>query len=106
MKRVALSAALLGIMLAPSLAEQVAVKYWGDVDLAGYECASPESSLVHRVCYDEAAAHVVVLLGKTYYAYCRVDRDTVDAWLAAESKGRFYNQNIKNDAVNGQFACN
>ena len=63
------------------------------------------SSFVHRICYDADESHVVVLLRDTYYAYCEVDAPTVGAWLAADSKGRYYNQNIKSEAVEGRFAC-
>lgn len=87
-------------------AEGVNVKYWGTADLSTYDCQNTQSSFVHRICYDQTAAHVVVLLNQTYYAYCRVDPGTVSAWLAASSKGRFYNQRIKSGAVNGLFACN
>lgn len=93
------------LVAGPALAETVDVKYWGSADLASYECADTVSSFVHRICYDEAAEHVVVLLRNTYYAYCDVDAGTVAAWLEADSKGRFYNQNIKSDAVDGRFAC-
>ncbi len=86
-------------------AETVSVKYWGDVDLASYECTDTVSSFVNRVCYDQASSHVVVLLKATYYAYCNVDPGTVEQWLAADSKGRFYNQEIKDNATGGRFSC-
>ena len=60
---------------------------------------------MHRVCYQPIDLHIVVLLQRPYYAYCNVDAGTVAEWLAADSKGRFYNQRIKSDAVAGRFAC-
>lgn len=83
----------------------VEVKYWGEVDLDAYECVDTVSSFVHRICYDEGEAHVVVMLRDTYYAYCNVDQSTVEDWLNSDSKGRFYNQNVKDSAVNGRFSC-
>lgn len=87
------------------MAQDVEVKYWGTVDLATYECMDTVSSFVNKVCYDADKSHVVVMLRDTYYAYCKVDQATVDDWLNADSKGRFYNQNVKNSAVNGRFFC-
>jgi len=81
-------------------AEEVFVKYRGPVSLDGFRCAAPESSFVHRICYLAPRQYVVVLLGRTYYHYCRVPKDVVTDWLAADSKGRFYNAVIK-----GQFDC-
>jgi len=81
-------------------AEEVFVKYRGPVSLDGFRCATPESSFVHRICYLAPRQYVVVLLGRTYYHYCRVPTDVVTDWLAADSKGRFYNAVVK-----GQFDC-
>lgn len=102
-----ISALLIALLLmtASAAAETIDVKYWGSVDLRSYECANTASSFVHRICYDESKAHVVVRLRNTYYPYCRVDRATVSAWLNSSSKGRFYNANIKSNAVNGRFDC-
>lgn len=93
------------MMVASVAAETINVKYWGPVDLRTYECTNTASSFVHRICYDVSKAHVVVRLRNTYYPYCRVDRATVNAWLSSSSKGRFYNANIKSNAVNGRFDC-
>ncbi|MDV2964656.1 KTSC domain-containing protein [Nitratireductor aquimarinus] len=93
------------MMTASAAAETIDVKYWGAVDLRTYKCAETVSSFVHRICYDESKAHLVVRLRNTYYPYCRVDRAIVSAWLNSSSKGRFYNANIKSDAVAGRFDC-
>lgn len=37
--------------------------------------------------------------------YCEIDRDTVSALLAAESKGPFYNESIKDSGTGGKFGC-
>lgn len=96
---------LLFVMASPLAAETVDVKYWGSADLQSYQCADTESSFVHRICYDGQEQHLVVLLRNTYYAYCNVDEPTFDEWLSTPSKGRFYNQRIRSNAVDGLFSC-
>jgi hypothetical protein len=76
-------------------AESVYVKYQGTVSLDNFNCTNTASSFVNRVCYKEQDNYVVVLLGNTYYHYCRVPGNTADDWLGASSKGRFYHANIK-----------
>lgn len=76
------------------------MKYRGPVDLASFRCATPSSSLVHRVCYRAERQYLVVLLGSTYYHYCRMPAQVVQNWLAAPSQGRFYNAFIK-----GNYDC-
>jgi hypothetical protein len=87
-------------MASAASAETVEVKYFGEVDLTSYECQDTVSSFVHRICFDDVAAHLVVRLNGTYYAYCRLDQETIAAWLAAESQGRFYNEFVK-----GRYSC-
>lgn len=105
MLKIIVAASLL-TMTAPAFAQTVDVKYRGAVDLGTYACTDTVSSFVNRVCFDEGQSSVVVLLRDTYYAYCYVEAGTVADWLTAESKGRFYNQNIKSNAVDGKFDCN
>jgi len=81
-------------------AESVFVKYRGPVSLSEFTCEYPASSFVHRICYQSEARYVVVLLGTTYYHYCRVPQGIVDSWLGSSSKGRFYNYQIK-----GSYDC-
>jgi hypothetical protein len=83
-----------------SSAESVYVKYQGNVSLDNFNCTNTISSFVNRVCYEEQDNYVVVLLGSTYYHYCRVPNNTVDNWLDASSKGKFYHAKIK-----GRFDC-
>lgn len=86
-------------------AETVDVRHWGLVDLAAYDCTETASSFVHQLCYSSEDEHLVVRLRDNYYAYCRVDQSTVSDWLMAPSKGRFYNQRIRSNAVGGLFSC-
>lgn len=81
-------------------AETVFVKYAGPVDIDGMFCAWTESSFVHRICNEPRSGYTVVLLRDTYYNYCDVPARLVSDWLGSESKGRFYNANVK-----GRFAC-
>jgi hypothetical protein len=104
------SAAILfafSLAAAPVLAETVDVKFVGPVDLQIYECQTiTRSSFINRVCYDELASKMIILLrATTYYAYCRVPKCLVDAFLGAESMGRFYNTSIKSSAVAGAYDC-
>lgn len=100
-------AAVFALLASPALAETVDVKYAGSVDLGSYECQPiTRSSLVNRVCYDAGALSMIVLLRSTYYAYCDVPANLVAEFYAAKSMGRFYNQQIKSDAVGGRYACN
>ena len=80
--------------------ETVFVKYRGPVDLSPFTCYDTESSVVHRICYWDSKAYLVVLLNSTYYHYCRIPDSTVRSWLAAPSKGRFYTASVK-----GNYDC-
>jgi hypothetical protein len=81
-------------------AETVFVKYRGPVRLDSFRCAEPASSFVHRVCYRHDKQYLIVLLGNTYYHYCRMPPSVVQQWLAAPSQGRYYNAMIK-----GNYDC-
>jgi len=83
-----------------ALAERVDVKYRGAVDLTHFACQNTESSFVHRICYDAPHQYLIVQLQGTYYHYCRVPADTLQSWLSASSKGKFYSAYIK-----GRFDC-
>jgi KTSC domain len=81
--------------------ETVDVKYRGPVDIAAFKCTSIDrSSFIRRVCYDAANSYMVVKLNETYYHYCDLDGATLDALIAADSMGRFFNASIK-----GHFDC-
>ncbi|QOF73171.1 KTSC domain-containing protein [Aminobacter sp. SR38] len=94
------------LALGPVLAETVDVKYRGPVDLAKFDCTGElDSSVVKRVCYNQENSYLLIRLKGTWYHYCAIDRTTVDALLAASSKGSFYNQAIKDSATGGKFGC-
>ena len=83
-----------------SNAESVYVKYRGNVSLDNFSCKNTSSSFVNKICYQKQNSYIVVLLGSTYYHYCRVPNSTFERWLGTSSKGSFYNSNIK-----GRFDC-
>lgn len=102
-----IAAAAIALLATSAFAETVEVKYVGPVDLGTYECQTvTRSSLVNRVCFDQKASSMILLLKATYYAYCDVPDELVESFYAAESMGRFYNQQIKSDAAAGKYACN
>lgn len=61
---------------------------------------TPTSSFIRRTCYNEGKAYMTIKLNQTWYHYCRFDSETWNAFLAADSKGGFYNVRIK-----GNFDC-
>jgi hypothetical protein len=83
-----------------STAKAVYVKYQGNVSLDSFNCKNTSSSFVNKICYKQQDSYIVVLLGNTYYHYCRVPSPVVKSWLGASSKGSYYHSNIK-----GRFDC-
>ena len=73
----------------------VYVTHKGLVSLAPFACKSQDSSIVQKICYDSKTGYLLVGLSGRFYHYCAVPREVVDAWRQAESKGRFYNQEVK-----------
>ena len=99
-KKIAIITIILLGTFSASNAENVYVKYQGTVSLDNFDCTNTVSSFVNRVCHNDKDDYVVVLLNTTYYHYCRIPSSTVNSWLNASSKGKFYLSNIK-----GRFDC-
>jgi hypothetical protein len=94
------------LVTTPATSETVDIKYRGIVDLSSFTCTdTPRSSFIQRVCYDEAQTYMLISLRGTYYHYCELPAATFDAFMAAPSMGRFYNQNIKGSGSDGPFDC-
>lgn len=92
--------------LALASGETVNVKYRGPVPLDTFTCVhTPESSVIGRICYDEKERYMIVLVRQTYYHYCEVDADMVEAFIGAPSSGKFYNRYIKGTGSDGPFDC-
>ena len=91
-----------GALLAASgaaMAERAYVKARGEVDLAPFQCetmAARNSPNVRRICYDEKRQYVLVSLSGVWYHYCGVPPTTVSEWRRSTSKGRYYNDHIRN----------
>jgi hypothetical protein len=99
-------AVLCAALSSAAAAETVTVKYRGPVPLDTFQCATIDrSSLVKRVCYDAAQEYMVILLRGTYYHYCEIGQGVVNALLAADSMGRYFNANIKGSGSDGPFDC-
>jgi hypothetical protein len=103
---VALSAALAGCVTTIAHAESVDVKYRGLVDLRPFNCSDvSRSSFIERICYDKANQYMIIRLMGTYYHYCELPPQTLEAFMAAQSMGQFYNSNIKGSGNDGPFDC-
>ena len=89
----------------PVLAETVDVKYRGPVDLKQFVCTDTKSSFVNRVCYDKKETYMLILLNRTWYHYCEIPERVVQTLLSADSKGRYYNANIKGTGNDGPYDC-
>ena len=88
-------------------AEAACVKYREPtcMSLDTFMWTRTESSVVHRVCYDAAQQYMLIKLRNTYYHYCEIPQDVVDALVAAPSKGRYYNRYIKGRGGGGPYDC-
>ena len=92
-----LLAAALAVAAGAADAERVYVKSRGEVDLAPFRCEAlgRRSANVRRLCYDEQEKYVLVSLKGIWYHFCGVPPATVNSWKKAASKGRYYNDNIR-----------
>ncbi len=97
-------AALLALLCTSAVTTETAdVPGRGSVDLESFACTdTPRSTLVQRVCYDEAQRHLLVNVGGTFAEYCRLPADTLRDFVVAPSMGQFYRQRLVSAA---QFAC-
>ena len=98
-------AAMLALLCAsPVTTETVDVRGRGAVNLAPFACVdTPRSTVVQRVCYDEARRVLLVNAGGVYSQYCRLPPATFDAFVTAASMGQFFRRHLAASAP--QFAC-
>jgi 4-aminobutyrate aminotransferase-like enzyme len=88
----------------PVTTETVDVRGRGEIDLASFVCTdTPRSTVVQRVCYDEARRHLLVKARGAYSEYCRLPAATFEAFVVARSMGQYYRQRIAAAAT--QFTC-
>lgn len=97
------AAALLALLwTSPLTTESVDVRGRGTVDLATFACTdTPRSTVVQRVCYDEARRYLLVNAGGSYSEYCGLPAATFEAFVVAPSMGQFFRQRI----AAPPFAC-
>jgi hypothetical protein len=101
-----LIAALALPVTAPASSETVDVKYRGEIELKPFACSDlSRSSLIERVCYDKTNQYMIIRLKGTYYHYCELPPATLEALMAADSMGRYYNANIKGSGKDGPYDC-
>lgn len=94
------------LWITPVVTEKVELGDRGTVDLALFACTdTPRSSIVQRVCYDEARRHLLVNIRGAYRDYCELPAATFNAFIAAPSMGHFYTQNIAASDRDGVFHC-
>ena len=58
------------------------------------------SSLIKEMFYDSQGNYLLVSLKNTFYHYCGINSQVVNAWTTSDSLGQFYSQNIK-----GNYDC-
>ena len=99
------AATLLALLwTSPVTTEAVDVRGRGAVDLAPFACTdTPRSTVVQRVCYDQARRHLLVNAGGAYSEYCGLPAATFDAFVVAPSMGQFFRQRIA--ASGTPFGC-
>jgi hypothetical protein len=101
-----IASALALLWTAPVVTETVDVGQRGAIDLAPFACTdTPRSSLVQRVCYDEARRYMLVNVRGSYRDYCGLPAATFNAFIAAPSMGQFYTQNVAASGGDGPFKC-
>ena len=70
--------------------ELAMVEGLGPTRLEGFDCtAIARSTTVGRLCHDPERQLVLAEIGGRFRPFCGVDRDLLEAWLAAPSMGRF-----------------
>ena len=91
----------------PVNAETVCVKYGPcPLELSPFVCSDVASSFIRRVCYDASNSFMVIELNTTWYPYCAIGADVVQALIGAVSPGTYYNQSIRsNGGQRGPFDC-
>ena len=98
-------AALLALLsTSPVTTETVELRGGRAIDLAPFACTdTPRSTVVQRVCYDEAQRHLLVNAAGAYSEYCDLPAATFKAFVLAPSMGQFFRERIATAAT--PFGC-
>ncbi|MEH2614170.1 KTSC domain-containing protein [Bradyrhizobium sp. AZCC 1693] len=89
-------------------AETVDVRDRGPVDLRAFTCQDvTRSSIIARVCYDDANQYMLIQRNGVYDHYCELPKAARDALLNAPSMGQYFKANIKatGSDENGPYDC-
>lgn len=87
-------------------AESIDVRYRGPVNLKSFDCQDiTRSSLIERVCYDEANRYMVVRRNAVHDQYCELPKEVVVAFLNAPSMGQYFKANIAGNDKSGPYDC-
>ncbi|MEH2525958.1 MULTISPECIES: KTSC domain-containing protein [unclassified Bradyrhizobium] len=83
-------------------AETVDVRDRGPVNLKAFNCQDvTRSSIIARVCYDDANQYMLVQRNGIYDHYCELPEAARDALLNAPSMGQYFIANIKGAGRDG-----
>jgi hypothetical protein len=99
--------ALIGLLLTAEFgSETVDVKGRGRVDLSPFECRDiNRSSLIQRVCYDQANSYMIIGIKGAYDQYCELPQPAFDGLMGAPSMGQFFNRHIRSLGADGRYDC-
>ena len=87
-------------------AESVEVRNSGPVNLRSFVCQDiTRSSIIERVCYDEANRHMVIRHSAVHDQYCELPESVADAFLNAPSMGQYFKANIAGTGKSGPYEC-
>ena len=89
-------------------AETVDVRNWRLVDLTAFACQDvTRSSVISRVCYDEANRYLLLQRNGVYDHYCELPKAARDALLNAPSMGQYFSANIRAPGLeaSGPYHC-
>jgi len=92
------------LLTAPVGSETVEVRHHGAVDLVTFECRDiNRSSLIQRVCYDQAQRYLIVGIRGNYEDFCELPPQAYAGFMTAPSMGRFFKENIR--ARGDRYGC-
>jgi hypothetical protein len=90
---------------APVTTETVEIAGRGAIDLAPFACTdTPRSTIIRRICYDEASRRLLVNVNGGYAEHCGLPTAAFAAFASAPSMGQYYRQNI-GPPLAGVFTC-
>ena len=100
----AATALFLSLVAAPVTSETVDVRGRGAVDLKTFECRDiNRSSLIQRVCYDQAQRYLIVGIRGNYEDFCELPPQAYTGFMTAPSMGQFFKENLR--ARGDRYGC-